>query len=153
MAFEPGHQLSKGPKQKHIYDAMMREVIQNPAKLKKACAMVLDQAANGDLDSLDWIACRLEGKANQQVNVDSTLAISIETDRPKLTADQWLAQHGVIDVIPSVINTLAQESILSLATPGQAQEAPLSLDGASDEYQRLLKSKKEDTIPVEERLG
>lgn len=77
MPFEIGHTLSQGAKPKHIFEALMREVKQNPAKLKKACEAVLDQAANGDLPSLDWIACRLEGKAMASMTVTDDTKPSI----------------------------------------------------------------------------
>jgi len=138
MPFEPGHQLSPkaGTRPKHIYDTILRTVAQNPAKLKAAIQAQIDAAADGDLDALDWIACRLEGKATQAITSDSTLAITIDVDRPKLTPGQWLAHHGVIDVIPSVINDLpaqtTEERMLIEATPVKAERAPLSAIGASE---------------------
>ena len=120
--FQPGNQLAA--KVKHV-DSMIRSVLaqDDRGRLRTAIEVTLDKASNGCLASLDWIATRLEGRANQQVQIDSTLAISIETDRPKLSADQWLMQHGVIDVIPSVINELAHSETIpvqprdSLTTP------------------------------------
>ena len=72
MAFEVGHTINNGrAKSRHIYDGLMREVMQNPEKLKDALSSVLDKAATGDLDALDWIACRLEGKPAQAVTLDT----------------------------------------------------------------------------------
>ena len=57
MAFDVGNTLGSvnagRSKQRHVYDGLMREVMQNPAKLKTALASVLDQAADGDLQALD----------------------------------------------------------------------------------------------------
>ena len=73
MAFEVGHTINNGrAKTRHVYDGLIREVVQNPAKLKKALESILDQAANGDLSALDWIACRLEGKASQSTELSVT---------------------------------------------------------------------------------
>ena len=68
--FEVGHEHSKGPKPRLIHQALTREIVQNPAKLKEALSKVLDKAAEGDLPSLDWIVCRLEGKAAQAIQTD-----------------------------------------------------------------------------------
>lgn len=63
MPFEVGHTINQGrTKPRLVHEALTKEVIQNPAKLQAAVAAILDQAANGDLPALDWIACRLEGK-------------------------------------------------------------------------------------------
>ena len=116
MPFEPGHQLSVGPKKRQVYDSMMREVIQNPAKLKEACAKVLDAAASGDLDALDWIACRLEGKP-----------APVNPDTGDTVPDVTLIKMVVMQPNPSLINGLGRvekeilsqekESLTPLPTP------------------------------------
>ena len=107
------------------------------AAVMAVCRPIVLAAYAGDINAAREITDRIDGKASQQVQIDSTLAISIETDRPKLSADQWLMQHGVIDVIPSVINGLSHSETIpvqprdSLTTPHEAEVTPLSLDGAS----------------------
>jgi hypothetical protein len=69
MPFQIGNQLAA--KGKPI-DAMIRSVLalDDRARLRKAIEAQLDKAAEGNLDSLDWLTCRLEGKAHQTQSVD-----------------------------------------------------------------------------------
>ena len=52
-----------------VSSALKRAVKQGPEKLRKACLKVLDNAENGDLAALGFIADRLEGKPAQAINV------------------------------------------------------------------------------------
>ena len=71
MGFAIGNQLTLGMKRpKHVFDALLRVVAQNPEKLQAACAAVLDKAAEGDLAALDFLVTRLEGKPIQAVHVE-----------------------------------------------------------------------------------
>jgi len=69
MPFQIGNQLAA--KGKPI-DAMIRSVLalDDRARLRKAIEAQLNKAAEGNLDSLDWLTCRLEGKAHQTQSVD-----------------------------------------------------------------------------------
>ena len=71
MPFEIGNRAFQG-RTRPINDAIIRELKQNPEKLKQAIAAQLDKAAEGNLDSLDWLTTRLEGKAKQAVEIDHT---------------------------------------------------------------------------------
>ena len=130
--FEIGHTVNSGreAKPRYVQDAIIRTLRQNPEKLRQAIEAQLNAAAAGDLPALDWLTCRIEGKANQQVNVDSTLAISVTTDRPRLSPDQWLMQHGIVDAVPmieheiaNVINELAQDGDGVTIEPGEKKDA------------------------------
>lgn len=79
MAFEVGNQLHELRKPRFVYDELVRTVKQNPAKLKAAVESILDQASNGNIPALDWIACRLEGKPAQAVTVSG------DDDKPLIT--------------------------------------------------------------------
>jgi hypothetical protein len=71
MPFQPGQSgNANGSRERHVFDALLRTIKQQPAKLKQALEAQLDQAAAGNLASLDWIACRLEGKAVQSVAME-----------------------------------------------------------------------------------
>jgi len=52
-----------------ITSALRRAVTQNPDKLQKACMKVLDDAVEGNLPALTFIADRLDGKPAQAVTV------------------------------------------------------------------------------------
>ena len=79
MPFEPGNQL--GAKVR-VIDKMIRSCLiwdedesakrKERSRLRRAIEMQLDKAAEGNLESLDWLTCRLEGKAVQSQVIDST---------------------------------------------------------------------------------
>lgn len=52
-----------------ITDELRRVVTQGPAKLKKACEKLLDEAAKGNLAAFNVIADRLDGKPAQSLTV------------------------------------------------------------------------------------
>jgi len=120
MAFEVGNTLGAltagKAKPRHIYDAMMREVIQNPAKLKEACASVLDAAASGDLNALDWIATRLEGRP-AQVSPDSGDVIPDVTLIKMIVMQPNSNQFNELATIEAVKEIPSQETVDSLPTP------------------------------------
>ena len=99
--FAPGNSLGSLRKPRVVFDGLVREVQQNPAKLKAALASILDKAAEGDLAAMDWIACRLEGKPAQAVTVSG------DEDRPlinlvKMVVVRADAEANVIEHVPSV---------------------------------------------------
>lgn len=99
--FAPGNSLGSLRKPRVVFDGLVREVQQNPAKLKAALASILDKAADGDLAAMDWIACRLEGKPAQAVTVSG------DEDRPlinlvKMVVVRADADANVIEHAPSV---------------------------------------------------
>ena len=55
-----------------ITDALRRVVTQSPEKLKKACEKVLEDAQEGNLYALSFIADRLDGKPSQSVDMTVT---------------------------------------------------------------------------------
>lgn len=61
-----------------ITDALRRAVVQNPDKLKKACEGILDQAADGNLPAMQFIADRLDGKPGQSVIVGGDIDNPLE---------------------------------------------------------------------------
>lgn len=69
--FQPGNELAKKVK---VVDGMIRSVLalDNRDRLRKAIEATLDQAADGSLPHLDWIATRLEGKPAQAVTVEDS---------------------------------------------------------------------------------
>ena len=60
-----------------ITSALKRVVTQSPDKLKKACEKVLNDAVNGNLASLGFIADRLEGKPAQSLSIDGELGVRV----------------------------------------------------------------------------
>ena len=82
MPFQPGHQLSVGNRNIRVIDQAIRKIIARDqfeaderkckSRLHRAIEAQLDKAAEGNLDSLDWLTCRLEGKASQSLSVDHT---------------------------------------------------------------------------------
>lgn len=97
MPFQPGQSGRPGYNGKPVFDAIVREVKQNPAKLKAAIAAQLDKAAEGNLDSLDWITTRLEGKARQAVEIDHTHRTIKEYTLNELKS---LIANEIIDITP-----------------------------------------------------
>lgn len=102
MPFEVGHEHGKGPKPRIVHQALTREIIQNPEKLKAALAKVLDAAASGDLPSLDWITCRLEGKAVNAQAVD-------DDGRPVISGIQLIVVKA--DQLPNVIKDIPSSEV------------------------------------------
>ena len=60
-----------------ITSALKRVVTQSPDKLKRACEKVLNDAVNGNLASLGFIADRLEGKPAQSLSIDGELGVRV----------------------------------------------------------------------------
>lgn len=60
-----------------ITDALKRAVAQNPDKLREACEKVLQDAAEGNLGSLNFIADRIDGKPTQTIAGDDDNPITI----------------------------------------------------------------------------
>ena len=76
MASNPAHYFQTGNQlgtKVRVIDGMIRSVLaqDDRGKLRKAIEAQLQKASEGNLDALDWIACRLEGKAHQAVSVDT----------------------------------------------------------------------------------
>lgn len=81
-----------------IGDALRRAAAQNPDKLKKACEHFINQAAEGDLAAFKEIADRLDGRPAQSVIVGEDQENPFnkpESQRPKLSKDEWLKEHGI----------------------------------------------------------
>jgi len=92
-------------KERHIYEGLMREVMQEPIKLKRALAAVLDKAAEGDLAALDWIACRLEGKPTQAVQVDTDGAIEFQAIQLRVVRAEPKVINGEVAIAPEIPET------------------------------------------------
>jgi hypothetical protein len=147
MPFEPGNQYAKDNRNIRVIDQAIRKIIaqdqweadQKKAKsrLHRAIEKQLDNAADGNLDSLDWITCRLEGKANAIVQTDSTLAITVDINRPKLTPAQWLQTHGIVNEIKDLECVEQGKECLLQPTPVEGGITPLSLVGASSQSHHL----------------
>jgi len=107
MPFQPGHDINR--KSRLIHGTIKRAVLaEDGARLRAGIEKMLDLFAEGDPFAMIYIRDTLDGKPTQAVEIEQTIN-SIQTERPKLTADQWLTQHGVIDVIPQQINELADK--------------------------------------------
>lgn len=63
----PKPQTKGGKPDKLIRDALMNAVRQSPQKLKKAAERVLDDASEGNLDAMKFMADRIDGKAIQPI--------------------------------------------------------------------------------------
>ena len=76
IGFQPGNAWAAKSK---VIDNMIRSVLtidedeaakrQERSRLRRAIEVQLDKAASGELPSLDWLTCRLEGKAKQSVDM------------------------------------------------------------------------------------
>jgi len=60
-------QPSGGKPDKLIRDSLMMAIRQSPQKLKKAAEKVLDDASEGNLDAMKFMADRIDGKAIQPI--------------------------------------------------------------------------------------
>lgn len=60
-------QPSGGKPDKLIRDSLMLAIKQSPQKLKKAAERVLDDASEGNLDAMKFMADRIDGKAIQPI--------------------------------------------------------------------------------------
>ena len=134
--FAPGNTLSSLRKPRVVFDSLVREVTQNPAKLKAALASILDKAAEGDLAAMDWIACRLEGKPAQAVTVSG------DEDRPlinlvKMVVVRADAEANVIEHTRDVSNAHKLEHSEPITTitiePEQQLEIEKLSSAAADE--------------------
>lgn len=67
MAGAPEGNKNAVKEKRLITSALNRAVVQNPDKLANACMKVLEDAENGSLASLSFIADRLDGKPAQAV--------------------------------------------------------------------------------------
>ena len=104
MVFQVGNVICVGRKRpKFLYDALLRECVQSPEKLKAACEAVLDKAASGDLAAFEFLITRLEGKPVQAVNIEDDEGqnlftgirmIVMKQDNPLITIDNE-ADNGV----------------------------------------------------------
>lgn len=63
----PNPQTKGGKPDKLIRDALMAAVRQAPEKLKRAAEKVLDEAAEGNLHAMQFMADRIDGKAIQPI--------------------------------------------------------------------------------------
>ena len=73
---QPGNTNSTADK-RLITSALKRVVTQSTDKLKRACEKVLNDAVNGNLASLGFIADRLEGKPAQSLSIDGELGVRV----------------------------------------------------------------------------
>ena len=131
--FAPGNTLSSLRKPRVVFDSLVREVTQNPAKLKAALASILDKAAEGDLAAMDWIACRLEGKPAQAVTVSG------DEDRPlinlvKMVVVRADADANVIEHTHDVSNAhkLEHSELITIGPEQQLETENLSLAAADE---------------------
>lgn len=67
MAKEGNPNPTGGKPDKLIRDALKAAIRQDPQKLKKAAEKVLDNAADGDLSCMQFLADRIDGKAMQPI--------------------------------------------------------------------------------------
>lgn len=70
----PNPQTNGGKPDKLIRDALKAAIRQEPHKLKKAAEKVLDEAAEGNLHAMNFLAERIDGKAVQAVVGDDEYA-------------------------------------------------------------------------------
>jgi len=99
--FQPGNQL--GTKTK-VIDGMIRSVLalDDRQRLRTAVEKQLELAAEGNLASLDWLACRLEGKAAQAIQTD-------DEGRPVVAGIQLVVIKQ--EQLPNVIKDIPSQDI------------------------------------------
>lgn len=79
---------ANGPKQdKLIRDALKAAIRQSPEKLKKAAEKVLDEAAEGSISHMQFMAERIDGKVPQAVVGDKN-EDAIQVEHRVLTKEQ-----------------------------------------------------------------
>lgn len=71
MAKEGNPNPTGGKPDKLIRDALKAAIRQSPEKLKKAAEKVLDEAADGSIAHMQFMADRIDGKVPQAVVGDS----------------------------------------------------------------------------------
>lgn len=80
-----------------IWSDAVKKHILSGKKLDGLAKKLVDMALDGDLGALREVGDRLEGKPAQStiISGDADNPLIIETDRPKLTAQEWLKLHGL----------------------------------------------------------
>lgn len=99
--FQPGNQL--GTKVK-VIDGMIRSVLatDDRGRLRTAIEKQLEMASEGNLASLDWLACRLEGKAAAAIPTD-------DDGRPVLSGIQLVVVRQ--DTLPNQIKDITHDAM------------------------------------------
>jgi hypothetical protein len=69
-----------GKPDKLVRDALMAAARQDPLKLKRIAEKVLDKAEEGDMQAVNFIADRIDGKAVQPISGDDDSPIRILTE-------------------------------------------------------------------------
>lgn len=99
--FKPG--VSGNPtgqsKWKLLTHALRCEATQNPSKVRSMAEKILQAAADGDLQAAQFLFDRLEGKAVQSIEIEST--------HTNLTPDQRLAR--VIELQARIVGSSQDE--------------------------------------------
>lgn len=127
--FQPGNQLAaKGKTVDAIIRSCLRQDESDAAKrnersrLRQAIESCLTQAAEGSLPHLDWLTCRLEGKAVQAVSVDDTQG------QAPLAALVIAAMLGIQDSKqPLTIEQAPEEKKVDPSPPSRAAEGVAEL--------------------------
>ena len=73
----PNPQTKGGKPDKLIRDALMGAIRQSPEKLKKAAEKVLDEAAEGSISHMQFMADRIDGKAIQTIAGDDENPLTV----------------------------------------------------------------------------
>ena len=73
----PTPQTKGGKPDKLIRDALMGAIRQSPEKLKKAAEKVLDEAAEGSISHMQFMADRIDGKAIQTIAGDDENPLTV----------------------------------------------------------------------------
>lgn len=96
----PNPQKKGGKPDKLIRDSLLAAIRQGPEKLKKAAERVVDDAANGNLDAMKFMADRIDGKAVQPLANDydnPLMQVGDDTIEPRIA--ELLRKAGAAGII------------------------------------------------------
>jgi hypothetical protein len=77
MAGAPLGNTNGAKENRLVTDCLRRVVVQDPERLRKACEKVLEDAKEGNLSSLTFIADRLDGKPQQSHDHSGNMTFDI----------------------------------------------------------------------------
>lgn len=79
-----------------VGDTLRKVAAQNPEKLRRACEILLDKAAEGDTAAFKEFRDTLDGKPNQSISGPDEGPIQVnDPSRPVLNKKEWLKLHHV----------------------------------------------------------
>ncbi len=76
-------------------DAIRKEAVQNPEKLRKIVKALFDRAGEGDIQAAREIGDRLEGKALATVDITHREGESMSETQARMMAEEYIARAAV----------------------------------------------------------